>query len=258
MYSPEIVIDNQYHGFNPTQFGHHDCSPGHNYGPAIRTHWLLHYVVSGYGQLTRDGQTYKVGPGQIFVIPPYVKTYYVADKKNPWSYIWIGFTMDMSLDVFSQPVIPCRDAGPIFNEMLTCSDMKNGRSAFLSSCIWRLVALLLEKSKYTPDYIDEALHCMHSEYASGITIQQIADRLCLNRSYFFTIFKKHVGVSPSEYLINLRLDKAEEMMRVFRQTPLVAATSVGYENLYHFSKAFKKHYGMSPREYCKKQKEGTR
>lgn len=254
MHYSEIIIDNQYHDFNPVVFGHENCEPGHGYGPAIRTHWLLHYVISGYGQFTREGQTYKVGPGQIFVIPPYLKTYYEADKKNPWHYIWIGFTTDSPLDLLSQPVINCRNAGPVFQEMLLCSNLKNGRSAYLASCIWKLVSLLLENSKYTPGYIDEALHCMHSEYATGITIQQIADRLRLNRSYFFTIFKKHVGVSPSEYLIHLRLEKAEELMRVFGETPSVAATSVGYEDLYHFSKTFKEHYGMSPREYAKNAK----
>ena len=74
--------------------------------------------------------------------------------------------------------------------MLECNELKNGRSAHLSGCIWKLVSLLLENSKYTPSYIDEALHCMHSEYATGITIQQLADRLRLNRSYFFSIFQK--------------------------------------------------------------------
>ncbi len=248
----EIIIDNQYKGFNPVILGQETCEPKHSYGPAIRTHWLLHYVVSGYGYYTRDEQTYKVGPGQLFVIPPYEKTYYEADKNKPWKYIWIGFTMDMSLNIFSSAVITCREAGPIFEEMLSCNEMKNGRSAFLTSCIWKLASLLLEKNKYTPSHIDEALHCMHSEYATGITIQQIADRLCLNRSYFFSIFKKYVGISPSEYLIKLRLEKAAELMRVFDETPTVAATSVGYDNLYHFSKAFKKHYGVSPREYRKR------
>ncbi len=247
----EIIIDNQYSGFNPVVFGHEACSPSHSYGPAIRTHWLLHYVVSGYGYYTQGEQTYKVGPGQIFVISPYTKTYYEADEKFPWNYIWIGFTTDLSMNIYSSPVISCPDAGPIFEEMLACSEMKNGRSAFLSSCIWKLTSLLLEKKNYTPSHIDEALHCMHSEYATGITIQQIADRLNLNRSYFFSIFKKYVGVSPSEYLINLRLEKAAEIMRVFSGTPTVAAASVGYDNLYHFSKAFKKHYGVSPREYQK-------
>lgn len=248
----EIVIDKQYDGLNPVQFGWATCPPNHSWGPAVRTHWLLHYVVSGFGKFIRKGKTYDVGPGQIFVIPPYLEAYYEADAKHPWHYIWIGFTMTAPLEAFSKPVISCPDAGAIFDEMQSCCNMENGRSAYLSACIWKLASLLLEHSKSKPDYVEKALHCIRSEYASGITVQSIADRLGLNRSYFYTIFTERVGVSPSEYLMNVRLNKAAELMTVYGEKPSKAANSVGYDDLYHFSKIFKKHFGVSPREYCKR------
>ena len=46
---PEIVIDQHYKGYNPVQFGSETCDPGHFFGPSVRTHWLLHYVVYGFG-----------------------------------------------------------------------------------------------------------------------------------------------------------------------------------------------------------------
>lgn len=248
----EIVIDCKYGGLNPMQFGYETCKPSHSYGPAVRTHWLLHYVVAGFGEFTREGITYKIGPGQMFVIPPYIETYYEADNKRPWQYTWIGFTSDEQLpDVFYQPVISCPDIGELFDEMKLCNKLENGRSAFLSGCLWKLVATLQENKKPSSDYIDKALNCMHSEYSHGITIKAIADRLGLDRSHFYTIFLERVGTSPSEYLINLRLAKAAELMRDYNERPSVAATSVGYEDLYHFSKIFKKHFGMCPREYRK-------
>lgn len=252
MIRSEIIIDCHYGGLNPVQFGYETCDPSHSYGPAVRTHWLLHYVVSGFGQFTREGVTHKIGPGQIFVIPPYLETYYEADKERPWQYTWIGFTTEGQLpEIFSQSVISCPDIGELFDEMKSCNKLENGRSAFLSGCLWKLVAILQEKGKPRSDYIDKALNCMHSEYSHGITIKEIADRLGLDRSYFYTIFSERVGTSPSEYLINLRLTKAAELMRDYGERPSIAAMSVGYEDLYHFSKIFKKHFGMSPREYSK-------
>ena len=59
----EIIIDREYPGFNPVQFGYEDCRPGHAVGPGIRTHWLLHYVVWGKGIFCRDGVTHEVRPG---------------------------------------------------------------------------------------------------------------------------------------------------------------------------------------------------
>ena len=68
----EIVIDSGYGGLNPVQFGYESCISCHCFGPAVRTHWLLHYVVSGFGSFTREGAVHRLGPGQIFVIPPYM------------------------------------------------------------------------------------------------------------------------------------------------------------------------------------------
>ena len=56
----EIVIDKNYRGYNPVQFGSETCDPGHFFGPCVRTHWLLHYVVYGCGIFERDGVRHEV------------------------------------------------------------------------------------------------------------------------------------------------------------------------------------------------------
>lgn len=250
----EIVVDHHYGGLNPMQFGWQNCAPSHSFGPAVRTHWLLHYVVSGFGSFLREEVTYRVSPGQIFVIPPFLETYYEADARKPWHYIWIGFTTEERLpEVLAQPVITCPEAGAVFAGMRSCTRMENGRSAFLSGCLWRLLSILLEQTPPKADYIEKALSCMHSEYAREITIQDIADRLGLDRSYFSALFSQRMGTSPSEYLINLRLSKAAELMAVYGERPATAALSVGYHDLYHFSRIFKKYFGMPPRSYWKEQ-----
>ena len=251
----EIITDHHYGGLNPVQFGHQNCDAGHSFGPAVRTHWLLHYVISGFGTFEREGTIYKVGPGQMFVIPPYLETYYEADGQKPWKYIWIGFTTKEELpEILRQAVVSCPAAGSIFDEMISCSKMENGRSAFLSGCLWKLMGMLLEQTNTSQDYIDKALAFMHSEYINHISIQEISDRLGLDRSYFYKLFMERTGTSPSEYLIRLRLKKAAELMTVYGERPSIAAFSVGYEDLVNFSKMFKKYYGMSPRNYIKQWK----
>ena len=80
----EIIINRQFPGINPLTFGYEDCEPSHSFGPAVRTSWLLHYVVSGTGTFTREDQTYALRAGDVFVIPPYVQTSYEADAETPW------------------------------------------------------------------------------------------------------------------------------------------------------------------------------
>lgn len=253
MFHAEIVPNCGYAGFNPVQLGQEDCAPGYGYGPAVRTHWLLHYVTSGCGTFTREGVTYPVGAGQIFVIPPYLETYYAADTGNPWHYIWIGFTADGALpEVFSQPVLLCPEAGSLFREMLSCRQLKSGKSAYLAGCLWQLTSLLLEQGQSKGDYVDMALAYIHAEYMHPISVQELAQRLGLNRSYFYSLFLERTGLPPSQYLIRLRLGKAAELMAKLGESPSVAAASVGYEDIFHFSKLFKKHYGISPRAYAKK------
>lgn len=244
----EIIIDEHYGGLNPMQLGQERCEPGHSYGPAVRTHWLLHYVVSGCGFFTKDGQTHLVSPGETFVIAPYEETYYEADMENPWYYIWIGFTGDppCALDM---PVLHKPELGDIFAEALECKGLNRGKSAYLAGKLWQIFACLLEEKPAQQDYISQAIHCMKLEYADGITVSDIAKRLNLSRSYFSVLFKERTGQAPQDYLTALRMEKAIELMTKYGMSPSIAAVSTGYSDIYNFSRMFKRYTGQSPRAY---------
>ena len=249
----EIVINKNYGDFSPMQFGYEDCLPSHYFGPTVREYWLLHYVVSGKGVFEREGQRHGVGAGQIFVIPPYVETYYQADDNDPWEYIWIGFDSEaLASNVFTEHVMTVAGAGKIFRDMKKCSEMDNGRSPFLCAKIWELVSLVLDGTDNPPDHIDKALNYIHADYANGITVSSVAERLNLDRTYFSVLFKRRLGVSPIEYLSHLRLEKAAELIVKHGMSPTTAALSVGYPDYCHFSRAFKKTFGKSPKEYAKR------
>jgi len=253
MMHSEIVINKGYAGIDPMQFGYEDCAPLHSYGPAVRQHWLLHYIVSGRGVFVREGVTHHLQPGDIFVIPPYLETFYQADEQDPWRYIWVGFYADeKTAAVFSEPVIRVRGAGSIFEDMRRCRNMESGKSAFLGSRVWELAALIMEAGSSEVGYIEKALNLIGSEYMNDLSVGLIAARLNLDRSYFTTLFTQKVGQSPGKYLLNLRLEKAAELMTVYGESPTTAAMSVGYNDLYHFSRAFKNKYGEPPREYRRK------
>lgn len=252
-FSNEIVINQHFSDLNPILFGFENCVPSHSYGPAIRTCWLLHYVVSGSGSFTRDGKTHVLGAGDIFVIPPYTEIFYKADSETPWTYIWIGFTSESKLpEVFTSPVIHCAGAGEIFEQMKDCSNLEAGRSAFLSSRLWDLTSLLLEQGKSEVDYIEKAINCMRAEYMHPLNVQTLANRIGLDRSYFTALFKERTGFPPSQYLLRLRMEKAAMLMVKRGERPTTVGASVGYPDPFHFSKTFKAYFGLSPREYIKK------
>ena len=94
---------------------------------------------------------------------------------------------------------------------------------------------LLQEEHPGADYLEKALNLMQSEYMNGITIQEMADRLGLNRSYFSELFRSRMGVAPGQYLLRLRLEKAERLMTVYHEPPATAAASVGYGDICQFS-----------------------
>lgn len=246
----EIIINENYPGLNPVICGYDQCSPASSFGPHIRSYWLFHYVLSGCGTFRREGKTHHIATDDIFVIPPYVETFYQADKNNPWQYIWIGFTADMPLPAqMQEPVIHHSNIGQVFKEALKCHEMENGKSAYLCSCLWKIMSFILEENETKTNYIEKAINCIHSEYMNNITVADISQRLNLDRSYFSTLFKDRVGVSPSQYIINYRLEKAAELIKEYNESPTSAALSCGYTDICHFSKAFKKKYGCAPTKY---------
>ncbi len=247
-----IVTDEKFSDLNPVQFGYEDCKKSHFFGPAIRTHWLIHFVVSGVGTYKIKDKTYEVGAGEMFVIPPFVETYYEADSENPWTYIWIGFTTKDELPFELTDVVRCPEAENIFQHMKNSEDYHAGRSAFLSARLWDLFALLSREEKSRYDYVQKALECIHSEYMHDITVEKIARRLNLDRTYFSVLFKNKTGVSPKQYILDYRMKTAASLITKRNVPVSVVAFSVGYSDLFTFSKMFKRHFGVSPSKYAKK------
>ncbi len=238
---------------NPVIFGFQDCASGHYYGPTVRTYWLIHFVVTGKGIFEINGVTYPVSKGMMFVIPPYVQTFYQSDKDEPWNYIWIGFTASDDLPMGLPPVIDCPQAGSVFQSMKNCATYENGRSAFLSGKLWELFACLKEMEKIQADPVAQALFMIRAEYMSELSVQELARRLNLNRSYFSAIFKSKTGVSPGKYLLNFRMEQAAQLLKKHGCSVTVTANSVGYSDVFTFSKMFKRVYGCSPNTYTKKE-----
>ena len=64
--------------------GYEKCESGHSWGPAMRNQYLLHYVISGRGEYTVGGETYCLHPSECFLIRPGERTFYSADREDPW------------------------------------------------------------------------------------------------------------------------------------------------------------------------------
>ena len=73
--------------------------------------------------------------------------------------------------------------------------------------------------------------------------------LKLNASYFSSLFKRTFGVNFLDYLTQLRMDAARELLRDPLRSTAEVAGMVGYESANYFTRAFKKNVGMTPTDY---------
>ncbi|CAH1193018.1 HTH-type transcriptional activator RhaR [Paenibacillus allorhizoplanae] len=156
----------------------------------------------------------------------------------------------------------------IVDKRITDSDLKLELDEIISiskdyPSLLRNVSFLFENfflhpgnSEPNPNYVKEIMEQVDSylqaQLSAEISINDIADRVNLNVSYLSREFKKYKGIAPIEYLTQIRIDKAKQLLTddsnlMFKDI----ATLVGYSNQYYFSKVFKFITGLTPTEYKK-------
>ncbi len=199
------------------QFGWERCAPSHSFGPAARTHFLFHYVISGTGTLYADDssgvtQTYQIKSGQGFMIFPNQITTYIADKNLPWEYTWLEFdglrvkeAVEISGFSLNAPVYHAHSRvlrETMMNEMLYIAEhgdlspfhLIGHLYLFLDAMTNSVSSIKLKKAGRLRDfYVREALTFMEQNFHNDISVEDIADNCGLNRSYFGKIFRSPPG-----------------------------------------------------------------
>lgn len=97
--------------------------------------------------------------------------------------------------------------------------------------------------------VKKAIAYIYENYSKSISLSNVAEGLQMNYSYLSTLFKTEVGIGFSEYLNNVRLEKAKEMLDSGDQKLKKIATDSGFVSYSYFLNMFKKKYGVTPTEY---------
>ncbi|WP_198543803.1 response regulator transcription factor [Petroclostridium xylanilyticum] len=100
-----------------------------------------------------------------------------------------------------------------------------------------------------PRIIVKAKKYIEEHYNEDISLKEVANEVNLNPSYFSTLLKQYIGKSYSEYLTQMRIEKAKVLLQTTQYKVYEVGLKVGYENTYYFNRIFKKITGMSPGEF---------
>lgn len=117
-----------------------------------------------------------------------------------------------------------------------------------------LALAMTAREQYMPtekqQRIAPAVEYISQHYNKNITNDTLAAISGMSTVYFRKVFTSVMGASPIAYVHNLRIEKAKEMMRSDYGSLSDIAQSLGYSNLYDFSRDFKKHTGVAPSKYA--------
>ncbi|MGX6969835.1 AraC family transcriptional regulator [Vagococcus bubulae] len=250
--------------------GHETCLPKHSYGPKIREHYVIHYIIKGKGIFKINGKTYHLKEKNFFLIRPNELSYYEADAEEPWEYYWLGFNGSRVEEILlSRFIDQFTDTGMFhskgnnlnfkFEDLLNSNPFDYSKMLFRYSIFFDLIRMvnggipstkyyegISMKKMYSKTFM---LYIQNSYHLKELTISSIANSMNLNPSYLSQIIKEELGITPIGYLKEYRLQKASVLLELGNITVTEVADLVGYESVPSFSRAFKKLFGQAPSVY---------
>lgn len=246
--------------------GFQKCDPLYQWGPGVRDHYLIHYIISGKGHYKTGNRIYALTAGSSFLVYPNTEVLYYADEADPWEYAWVGFTgsdasMILNATDFTpeKPVIldtPLGDA--IRRQILHIYDARGNEfehAVEMTGQLYTMLAMFMHgaTSNNTQNtansYVQKGIEYISSNYSYHITVEDIASYVGLSRSQLFRSFQAVLGQSPKEYLTGFRMKQACYLLEHSDLSVTAVANSVGFDNGLYFSKTFHKEKQMSPSEF---------
>ncbi len=250
--------------------GYERCAGDHKWGPALRDHYLVHYIRSGKGTYIVGGKTYSLTAGDLFLVYPSVPVSYTADSEDPWEYYWVGFNGTearrmLQATGFSKeiPVLHPDDVGTL-PELLLKITRSSGNTptadaqmvGYLYLFLGELMRVAGRQEQYAnvQDYVTQAIRYIQYNYADTIEVNHIASYVGISRSQLYRAFMERFELSPHAFLKRYRINEACTLLHRSGLTISEVANSVGFSDPLYFSRVFKEVKGMSPSAYQQKER----
>ena len=244
--------------------GGEQCRPGHTYGPAVRDHYLIHFVASGRGELLAQERRWEIGPGQGFIIFPDEITLYRASQRSPWTYDWVGFigedarelTERLGLDR-EHRVFSCREPEKATEILRAAAADATGLELGEMAALGGLMRFLahIGGDIAAPEQRQHRRHCeramwfMQGRYAQPISVEDVAEFVGLSRSQLYRVFVAEGMAPPKEELTSLRLRHACRLLADTDMSMEEIAASVGLTSAQRLGVMFRSALGMPPGAY---------
>ena len=226
--------------------------------------YQLVYITRGRGifenKMTR---AIKLEAGSIFLLHPGVWHRYRPLKSVGWDEYWIGFDGEIATRIMGEFFPPTKAVIPIgYDQQLLdvirsvhdlMQDAPAGYQQVMAARTIEALALIRSRAMSFSDLdrkvsrkIQQARYYLLEHSAEDIDMDDLAKQLGLSYSRFRAMFKDHTGVAPHQYQLDIRMNKARDLLLHSDISVSEVADRVGFSTAYYFSRLFKKRNNCSP------------
>ncbi len=232
--------------------------------------YLFFTVSSGEGTLTYENETYKLKKGDCVFIDCR-KGYSHQTSKNLWELSWVHFygpTMHQIYKKYLERGGLCtfhpdsiKEYQNLLNVIYDIADSDDYvRDMLIYEKLISLLTLLMKES-WNPDSgkknslpqkkqnLQEIKEYLEANFKSKISLDELEKKFYINKFYLTRIFKEQFGMSINNYILQVRITHAKQLLRFSSLSIEEISVECGMDDANYFSRTFKKIEGISPRGY---------
>jgi AraC-like DNA-binding protein len=209
-----------------------------------------------------------LGVGDMVFIDCHNPYSHTTDPTNLWTLKWVHFygpTMGSVYNKYCErggrPVFTPEDSAPLFsvweNLFSTAGSDDYMRDMLINQHLSTLLTLVMSESWHPEDAttakkkasVADVKEYLDREYGSKITLDSLANQFYINKYYLTKVFKEQYGQSITNYLLNVRITKAKQLLRFSSKSVEEIGLEVGLGAPHYFSQTFKSVEGVPPSKY---------
>ena len=229
------------------------------------SHWILVCFRSGIAHYRINGRKYQISAGNVLFLRPGDVYTGTTDTESLCSFISCGFLLEAndpdSAAILSNlpSIFRCSRSSHMeqcFSELIRIRALPQTGSlikfrSLILDILWLLMDDEKRRSMHSTHYqtIADIIETMRCHYERTYSLTELCEMASLSSSHFRTLFKQMTGCTAKQYQIQLKIEKAKDLIVSHTCNVAQAADAVGFTDPYYFSRVFRQLTGKSPSEY---------
>jgi AraC-like DNA-binding protein len=228
------------------------------------------YITKGSGTFeSASCKNIPIGEGSVFFLFPGEWHRFKPEQETGWDSYWVGFSGQFASNLLangylsvSKPVVKIgynEEMVSLYRRVLEAgNEERSGYQQYLSGIVIHLLGYVYFRTKdvhyedqAVVQKIDKARMLIREQIDLVVSPETIANELHMTYSWFRRLFKQYTGLAPAQYIAQLRLSRAKELLSTTPLTIKEIAITMNYESIDYFSTQFRRQSKLTPTQYRK-------